>query len=148
MLRGVRRAYGFWGLCEKFACKTLLKAGFGLSGSPRGFAQREGGGWRVEGGVGGGGKWSWKAKRRRRGEQSTESRHAVTVVRCYSAQALSRWSKKHNSWLPSLSLPPLPLTLFLSPLFPSILTALPPCLLAFGLSALWFERWLLTYSLH
>lgn len=47
-------------------------------------------GWRVEGGVGGGGKGSWKAKRRRRGEQSTESRHAVTVVRCYSAQALSR----------------------------------------------------------
>lgn len=75
MLRGVSgagvRASG--GLCEKFVCKSLLKAGFGLSGSPRGLLRE----W-VEGG------------RKERGEQSTESRHAVTLVRCYGAQALSR----------------------------------------------------------
>lgn len=42
MLCGVRQAYGFWGLCEKFACETLLKAGFGLSSSPRGsLSERE-----------------------------------------------------------------------------------------------------------
>lgn len=86
MLCGVRQAYGFWGLCEKFACETLLKAGFGLSSSPRGsLSERDGGG----GGGGGGGKGRENAKTRK-GEQSTESGHAITVVRCYGAQALSR----------------------------------------------------------
>lgn len=44
----------------------MLKAGFGLSDSPRGSLTE----W-VEGG-GGGGKGSEKAKKRRRGEQRTE----------------------------------------------------------------------------
>lgn len=120
MLCGVRQAYGFWGLCEKFACETLLKAGFGLSSSPRGSLserERDGGG-----GGGGGGKGRENAKTRK-GEQSTESGHAITVVRCYGAQALSRWSKKHNHWLtpPPNPSPFFPLSFSPSPLFPYIL---------------------------
>ena len=74
------------GFVKKFACKTLLRAGFGLSSSPRGSLTE----W-VEGrGGGGGGGGGGKAKKRRRGEQRKESRHAVTFVRCYGAQAFSR----------------------------------------------------------
>lgn len=75
MLRGVRQAFGFWALCEKFACKTLLKAGFGLSSSPRG-SLRE---W-VEGGGEGG--WEGKLERKEDEERGAEHREQACRHSC------------------------------------------------------------------
>lgn len=114
---GVRLLGALWKVC----LRNFAEGWVWFEQLPQGFAQRErdGGGG---GGGGGGGKGRENAKTRK-GEQSTESGHAITVVRCYGAQALSRWSKKHNHWLtpPPNPSPFFPLSFSPSPLFPYIL---------------------------
>lgn len=66
------------GFVKKFVCETLLEAGFASGSSPPSLE--------------GGGRWEGKregAKKRRTGQQSTESRRAA-VVRRDGSQAFSR----------------------------------------------------------
>lgn len=118
VVSGRRTASG--GFVKSLPAKLCWRLGLVWAAPPgvRSARERDGGG----GGGGGGGKGRENAKTRK-GEQSTESGHAITVVRCYGAQALSRWSKKHNHWLtpPPNPSPFFPLSFSPSPLFPYIL---------------------------